>query len=168
MWIRSRLKNIQMEQWHHADISGASKLGFSTAIHHTLESSVFPSLIAFKQYQTSPLELFLATLYSCEDSSLDEIQPAESLISCSWSQKFLFDVAFSKNPIIFGGKIFAALWAQVLKPVHFWSLTIITIFWGKVLGVKKNSETVFSRHENVGYCRQDSQFCLHCKVEDIN
>lgn len=97
MWIQSQLKNIQMEQWHHADISTESKLSFSTAIYHTLQSSVFPSLTAFKQYQTSLLELFLATLYSGEDSSLDEIQHAESLISCSWSQKFLFDVAFSKK-----------------------------------------------------------------------
>lgn len=44
MWIQKQLKNIQVEQWHQADISRESKQGFPIALHHTLESSLwFPA-----------------------------------------------------------------------------------------------------------------------------
>lgn len=167
------LKGIQWSKgtrltdfWHKAGLSDWPS-------SHSREFSMVLSPTAFKQYQASPLELFLAILYSCGDSSLGEIQPAESLISCSWSQKFLFDVAFwkkkEKKNNFWRKKVYnEALWVPVLKPVHFWrSLTIITIFLGKVLGAEKNTRRFLPRREDVGCHRQDSRFCLHHKVEDI-
>lgn len=155
MWIQKQLEGSQVEQWHQADVSRESKQGFPTALHHTSESSVVPSRTPLKRYQASPLELFSATLYSCGDSSLGELQPAESLISCAWAQKLLFDVSFSKISSFLEKKKYlygADLWAQVLKPV---------------LGAEKNTRMVLPWYEDVGCHRQTSQFCLYHNVKDI-
>lgn len=124
--------------WH---ISGEPKPGFPTVLRRAPESSlVVPSPTASKQYQARPLELFSAIPYSCEDSSLGEIQPAESLISCSWSQKFLFDVPLSKNLIIFRGKkkiyIYIVLWAWILNQLILKESYQMIIFLQKVLGAE--------------------------------
>lgn len=58
------------------------------------------SLTAFEQHQASSLEDFVTIHCSYGDHSLGEIQLAESLISCSQSQK-LFDASLSKKKAIF-------------------------------------------------------------------
>lgn len=76
---------------HQADVFLGVQIVFPTA-----EFLVALSLTAFEQHQASSLEDFVTIHCSYGDRSLGEIQLAESLISCSQSQK-LFDVSLSKK-----------------------------------------------------------------------
>lgn len=84
MWMQRQLEDTQQSSGTRLTYFWGVKAGLSNyPSPHSVELSVVHSLTAFKWYQASPLELFAAIPYSCEDSSLGDIQPAESFISCS-------------------------------------------------------------------------------------